>query len=118
MLFLRGLVHDIGLRLKAYAICVNIRRIRDGFMSYDDPACLALNDWNTENICASTQTVTLKAREYISKYKDSVIIGESNDDNIKSEREKNTSHQDKLNTKMVGRFRSQRSASIIPNKES
>lgn len=49
-------------------------------MSYDDPACLVMNDWNLDNLRSSTQIVTERAYEHIAKYKDSDLVGQPADD--------------------------------------
>lgn len=78
--FLRQLIHDIGMRLKAYAICHQIRRISDGFASYDSQDCLTSNQLNYESLIRSTEGTTLLAKEYINKYDKTILLGHTNEE--------------------------------------
>lgn len=78
--FLRQLIHDIGMRLKAYAICHQIRRISDGFASFDSKDCLTSNQLNYESLTRSTESTTLLAREYVNKYDKTILLGHTNEE--------------------------------------
>lgn len=45
---LRKLVHEIGLELKTTAVCVQVRRTRDGFFTLDD--ALLRTQWDLHSI--------------------------------------------------------------------
>ena len=74
---MRQLVHDIGMRLKAYAICHQIRRVKDGFVNYDDMNCLSFNQLEYKQLYDSTQSVTQLARSYVSKYDKTILVNHS-----------------------------------------
>ena len=74
------MIHDIGMRLKAYAICHQIRRVKDGFMSFDSAECLNFNELNYEKLYESTLAVTETAREYVKKYDKTILVGHTRSD--------------------------------------
>ena len=78
--FLRQLVHDIGMRLKAYAICHQIRRVKDGFIGFDSNDCLAYNELEYDRLVESTTNVTEQARVYIKKYDKTILVGHSREE--------------------------------------
>lgn len=78
--FLRQLVHDIGMRLKAYAICHQIRRVKDGFIEFDSKDCLAYNNLKYDELVGNTHNVTEQARDYINKYDKTILIGHSREE--------------------------------------
>lgn len=63
------------MRLKAYAICQQIRRVKDGFVSFDTDDCLAFNQLTYENILVNNLSVTNNAQEYIDKYDKTILVG-------------------------------------------
>ncbi len=67
-IFLRNLINDIGIRLRTFAICVAMRRTRDGFASHDQN-CLAYNEWTFNELYENTLLTTSKAKEYIHNFK-------------------------------------------------
>ena len=78
---MRNLIHDVGLKLKTYAICVQIRRVKDGFVSADSPHCLVYPDWELNKIQESTYNLTKIAKEHIRTYDKTVLIGHTKEDN-------------------------------------
>ena len=74
--FLRNLIYDIGLKLRTYAICVQIRRVRDGFVDYKTN-CLAHPEWNFDNIYQSTLRLTKEAKDYIEKFDKKIVLTDS-----------------------------------------
>ena len=75
-LFLRNLIHDIGVRLKALAICVQIRRVRDGFANVD--SSLAYNEWEFENLKNNSMELTNIANDFVKKNNKTILIDNSN----------------------------------------
>ena len=74
--FLRNLIHDIGMRLRTYAVCMQIRRTQYGFVSYDSKECLAFNQMlDFEPIHQSIRTLTPLSSEYIRNFDKTVLIG-------------------------------------------
>ena len=75
-LFLRNLIHEIGMRLRTYAVCMQIRRTQYGFVSYDSKECLAFNQMiEYEPLYESLRTLTPLSYEYIRNYDKTVLIG-------------------------------------------
>lgn len=72
---MRNLIHDIGLKLKTYAICVQIRRVKDGFVEADSPHCLPHTDWEFQNIYESTLSMSQLAKKMLKKHEKTIIIG-------------------------------------------
>ncbi len=68
------------MRLKAYAVCHQVRRVKDGFMCYDSTECLTLNELNYEKLYESTLAVTKSAREYVAKYDKTILVGHTSKD--------------------------------------
>lgn len=91
--FLRNLIHDYAIRLRTYAICEQIRRIKDGFVDLSLSAdaklssndCLVYNDWTLENIRDNLNKVTQITGEYIKKYDKTIVVGQTNDRNPENE---------------------------------
>jgi tRNA U55 pseudouridine synthase TruB len=79
---LRNLIHDIGLRLRTYALCAHIRRISDGFASFDKHA-LVYTDWELDKLRNNIVEVTNLARENISKYDKTIVIGQTREELVK-----------------------------------
>ena len=73
--FLRNLIHDIGLRLRTYSVCHQIRRTQDGFIDYESPDCMVLNNLNFDTFLEKTQNLNKIAEEYIKNYDKTVLIG-------------------------------------------
>lgn len=73
--FLRNLVHDCGLRLKTNAVCVQTRRIRDGFVDADK--CLAFNEWTFEKIQENVTALTQQAVEFVRDNDQQILISTS-----------------------------------------
>ena len=74
-LFLRNLIHDIGMRLRTYAVCMQIRRTQYGFVSYDSKECLAFNEMiEYEPLYNSIRTLTPLSYEYIRNYDKTILI--------------------------------------------
>ncbi len=63
------------MRLKAYAVCHQIRRIKDGFIGSDSSKCLSFNELNYDRIYQSTLSVTETAQEYVKKYDKTILVG-------------------------------------------
>ncbi len=78
--FLRNLMHDIGLRLKSYALCQQIRRTKYGFVDHDSKNCLALNGLNLSCLLENNQALSEIAKDYIKTYDKTVVIGQTRED--------------------------------------
>jgi hypothetical protein len=76
--FLRNLIHDIGVRLKTYAICVQIRRIKDGFCEVNNS--LGYNEWSFENIEKNLNDITQLSKHYIDKLDKTILVGSKKSD--------------------------------------
>lgn len=76
-LFLRNLVHDCGLRLKTHAICVQTRRIRDGFVDVkSDEKCLVQNDWTLEKFQQNVSAMTRDTLDFIEDHDKQILISQ------------------------------------------
>ncbi|XP_031225457.1 mitochondrial mRNA pseudouridine synthase TRUB2 isoform X1 [Mastomys coucha] len=62
---LRKLVHEIGLELKASAVCTQVRRTRDGFFRLDD--ALLRTQWDLHNIQDAIQAAAPRMAEKLKK---------------------------------------------------
>ena len=82
-LFIRNLIHDIGVRLKCYAVCVQIRRTKYGFADVD--SSLAFNEFEFKKLCDSSNELTQKARNFIKKYDKTILVGHENNDAVNRE---------------------------------
>jgi hypothetical protein len=72
---MRNLIHDIGLKLKTYAICVQTRRIKDGFA--DTTNSLTHPDWDFKMIYDNTLQMTKMAKSYIREHDRTMLVGKS-----------------------------------------
>ena len=74
--FLKELIHDIGYRLKTNAICIEIKRVRDGFI--DSTSSLAHIEWDDINkILDNMRLMNNKAYENLVEFNNTVLIGKS-----------------------------------------
>ncbi|XP_042537017.1 mitochondrial mRNA pseudouridine synthase TRUB2 [Dipodomys spectabilis] len=62
---LRKLVHEIGLELKTTAVCMQVRRTRDGFFTLDD--ALLRTQWNLESIQDAIRAAAPRVAEQLEK---------------------------------------------------
>lgn len=76
-LFLRNLIHDCGIKLKAYAICMQIRRTRDGFVDANDVNnCLVHTEWDSfQRLHDHVIALTEITRERINEYDKQILVG-------------------------------------------
>jgi tRNA U55 pseudouridine synthase TruB len=77
------LIHDIGIRLKCYAVCVQIRRTKYGFVGHD--TCLAYNELEFKDLYENTVNLTNVAKSFIKKYGKSLLIGQEDLDRTNPE---------------------------------
>lgn len=62
---LRKLVHEIGLELKTTAVCVQVRRTRDGVFRLDD--ALLRTQWDLHNIQGAIQAAAPRVAAELKK---------------------------------------------------
>ncbi len=85
------------MRLKTYAICVQIRRIKDSFADVTSDEnrenCLAYTEWNDfDKLIENNRTITRMAKDFIKKYDKTVLVGKTREDELKSMNRKYSSH--------------------------
>jgi hypothetical protein len=68
------------MRLRAYAICCQIRRISDGFVSFKSTDCVTSNQLNYEPLLRSTVEITSLAKQYVNKYDKTILMGHTNEE--------------------------------------
>jgi hypothetical protein len=74
--FLKEMIHDIGYRLKTNAICIEIKRIRDGFI--DTTSSLAHIQWNDINkILDNMRLINSKTYDNLATINKTILIGKS-----------------------------------------
>ena len=74
--FLRNLIHDIGMRLRTYAVCMQIRRTKYGYISADSDDCLAFNEMiEFDSLNNNVNKFTCLTRDYINKYDKTILVG-------------------------------------------
>jgi hypothetical protein len=74
--FLKEMIHDIGYRLKTNAICIEIKRIKDGFI--DSTSSLAHIEWNDVNkILDNMRLINSKTYDNLATINKTILIGKS-----------------------------------------
>ena len=64
------------MRLRSYAVCMQIRRTKYGFISSDSDECLALNvEFDFDQFMSSLKTTTNLAHEFIRNIDKTILIG-------------------------------------------
>lgn len=67
---MRNLINDIGIRLKTFSVCVQIRRVKDGIIDLNSD-CLVFNEWEDyEKVIENMKETTLKFKNLINTYDD------------------------------------------------
>ncbi len=85
------------MKLKTFAICVQIRRIKHSFadVTTDENRenCLAYTEWNDfDKLIENNRIITRLARDFIRKYDKTVLVGKTRDEELKSMNRKYSSH--------------------------
>jgi tRNA U55 pseudouridine synthase TruB len=83
--FIHNLIHDIGIRLKCYAVCVQIRRTKYGFINNE--ACLAYNELEFKNLYENSTNLTNIAKDFLRKHDKTLLVVQKNFDEINVEDE-------------------------------
>ncbi len=85
------------MRLRTFAICVQIRRIKDSFadVTTDENRenCLAYTEWSDlDKLIENNRIITNLARDFIRKYDKTVLVGKTREEELKSMNSKYSSH--------------------------
>ena len=99
--FLKELIHDIGYRLKTNAICIQIRRVRDGFIDINSSLAY-IEMTNIDKLVENFELVNKLTHENIETHNKTIVIGKSKKEEASiQDNEPQISHHDKKKSKKI-----------------